>query len=182
MLTEIFTRENGKMVRPMVKVYLLTQMDQCTRESGSTISNTDSVLSHGSITKLNSRETSSMAKKLAKADSSSKVDFMRAISSMDSSMDSESTTSPTQVSFMRANSEITIWRERELWFGQISQGTKEISRMERWREKEPRCSRRETNISDSGKMTFSMELVCSSVLKIRLKDKESGLMAKEAHG
>jgi hypothetical protein len=178
----IFTRENGKMAKLMVKVYSWTQMDPCMKESGSTINNMDLVLNHGSITKSNSRETLSMARRLVRADLSSKVDFMREISSMGSSMDSENTTSLTLVSFMRENSEITIWKERVSWSGLISQGTREISRMERWKEKEPKYLHRETNILDSGKTTFSMELVCSSVLKIKLKDKESGQMAKEALG
>jgi len=170
------------MVRLMAKVYSLTLMGQCMKESGLMISNTDSVLNPGSTIKLNSLETSSTARKPVRVDLSSRVDFMRAISSTDSSTDLESTTSLTPENFTKENSEITTWKERELWFGLISQGTRAISRMERWRAKVPRCLRRETSISDSGKTIYSMELVCSSVLKIKLKDKESGRMAKEAHG
>ena len=152
------------------------------RVNGLMISNTDLVQNPGSTTKLNSPETSSTARKPERVDLSSKVDFMRAISLTDNSTDSESTTSQTPENFTRENSEITTWKERELWFGLISQGTRAISRMERWREKVPRFLHRETSISDSGKTIYSMELVCSSVLKIKLKDKESGRMAKEAHG
>ena len=77
---EISTKENGKMVKLVVKVFSLINKVPCMRELGKMINIMEKVLNNGITTKLFTRETLLMDKKLEKENSSSMETYMRVIS------------------------------------------------------------------------------------------------------
>jgi hypothetical protein len=123
-----------------------------------------------------------MERRLEKEGLNLKEGSMKVILLMASSTDSANITSQIPASSMKEDSKTTTWKAKVSWFGLTNPDTKVNLSMERWREKELKFSLQEINISVNGETICSMELVSFSVLKIRLRDRESGPMAREALG
>jgi len=166
----------------MDRVFLLIPMDPCMKVNGLMISNMDLVLNLGSIIRSSSLVILSMGRRLEKEGLNLKVGSMKVILLMANSTDSANITLQIQANFTKEDSETTTWKAKDSWFGLINPDTKVNLSMGRWREKVPKFSPQETSTSVSGGMICNMELVSFSVSKIRLKDKVSGPMAREALG
>lgn len=85
---------------------------------------------------------------------------MRENSLMVNSMEMASITSLTQESSMKANLSITIWKEKEQWFGLMSPGTRETSKQEKEMVRELSTLQMEITMSVNGRMIYNMDQEC----------------------
>lgn len=103
---------NGKMARPVVKVFSLINKDPCMRELGKMINIMEKELNNGTIIKLFTLEISLTAKRQEKVNLSSMETSMRETSLMENSTVKESTTFLSLVKSMKVNSMRTTCTER----------------------------------------------------------------------
>lgn len=128
MLMEISIKVTGKMERPTATESSLTQTEVCTRVNGSTINNMVKEQNPGILRRLNILDSLSMEKRQVMVDLNSKEDTTKVNSKTENSMAKVFITFLIQVKFMMVISRRIIWMAKDLWFGQISQDTKEISK------------------------------------------------------
>ena len=110
---EISTKENGKMVKLVDKVFSLINKVLCMRELGKMTNIMVKVLNNGITTKLFTRETLLMDKKPEEENSSSMETYMRVISKMENSTEKENTTSLSLEKSIKVNLMKTICMEKE---------------------------------------------------------------------
>ena len=128
---EIFTKATGKMEKPTAMESSLTPTEACTKANGSMINNTVKEQNHGISRKLNILVSSSMAKRLARVVLNSMEDTTKVNSKTENLMEKEFITFLILEKFMMVISRRIIWMGKDLWFGQMSQDMKEISKWEK---------------------------------------------------
>jgi len=131
MLMEIFTKATGKMEKPTAMESSLTPTEACMKANGSMINNMVKEQNHGISRKLNILVSSTMEKRLARVVLNLMEDTTKVNSKMENLMVKEFITFLIQVKFMMVISRRIIWMVKDLWFGQMSQDMKEISKWEK---------------------------------------------------
>ena len=104
-----------------------------------------------------------MAKRLAKVVLNSKEDTMKVNSKMENLMEEVFITFLIQVKFMMVISRRIIWMGKDLWFGQMSQDMKEISKWEKQKVKGLKNSQMEIGTQANGKMISNTVVVSGTV-------------------
>lgn len=179
---EISIKESGRMEKLMVMEFLLIQMDPCILVYGRMINSMEKELSLGTIIKSNLLASLKMVKKQEMANLNLLEDITMVILLMDSFMEMENIIFQKQKSFMKVNLKTIIWKEKELWRGQINQNMKENLKTGKLREEGQKYFKMEIGISDNGKMIYNMEVESIIVWKTRQRDKENGKMERDTAG
>jgi hypothetical protein len=156
--TEMFTKENGKMEKPVDKEFSSINKDPCMRAPGRTINITEKVLNNGIIIKSFTKETLSMDKRLEKVNLSSMETFMKETLLMENSTEKENTTSPSQEKSIKVNFKKIICMEKEKWLGLMELIMREASLMERQKDMELELTLTEIKSQVSSRTTKSMDL------------------------
>jgi hypothetical protein len=123
------------------------------------------------------------AKRMEKVDFNGKmVLIMKVTLLMDILMDLASTTLQTWINIMRVNLDSQIWKVKGWRHGLMEEDMKEILRMARKTGKEFSCGLLESNILEVGDQESSTPLVSCTIVRMALKNKESGAMERELDG
>jgi tRNA pseudouridine-54 N-methylase len=170
-----FTRVTGKMIKPMDLVFM--------RVTGSKICNMDTESKVGIMATLSIQASSTKARRMAKVDSSGRMDpSMRVTSLMVSSKDLADTSLLILINGTKESLEWVTWKVEESRPGTMAESTKVTSKMARRTVKVFSYGLMETSTSVAGKMASNMELVSNMTPKKVLRNRVNGLKARDKDG